>query len=138
MALPQLTKHTAESKLYSFEFGPWGGVSSVRDTVMGSTLPAGALQSGETFLAALAPLGLGLLFSLVSSLAAATIAVSRSDGNTSDLTVGAPSVFGPTRIQARISGGTAGFVYTITVSVPTSLGNVVVVQGQLAVVSVLP
>lgn len=137
MAVQQLTKHSAESRVYAFEFGPYGGPASLRDTIWGvlATQQLGALASGESLVPAMTIM---LLLSLVSGLPTASITVIRSDGVGSDLTVGTPIVLTPTRIGVRVSGGTAGLGYTLTCACPTSLGNVVVVQGVLNVVSVLP
>lgn len=85
--------------------------------------PAESRLYGMDFSALLAS---GETVSAVSSFAADTPA-----GATA-LTVGAPTVTSPAAF-ARISGGTAGYTYHVTVTVTTSLGNTLQECGDLQV-----
>lgn len=130
MSAPLLVKHVAESRLYAFDFGTWSDPGP-RGTVWGQAL----LGVGDTFAQGLAlPL---LLESMAGALPAATITVTRSDGQASDLTLGTPRVAG-SQVQLALAGGTNGLTYSLTCLMTTQAGNLLAVQGQLLTVATLP
>ena len=130
MAGAQLLKHPSESIQYGCDFAT-AVVPTPRGTLVGQNL----LAAGESFgQGATLPLLLG---TLVQSVPTPTITVSRSDGQASDLTVGASSVAG-SQVLVVLAGGTSGLTYTVTVAMTSNKGNVRVLQWALLVTSTLP
>jgi hypothetical protein len=128
--VPLLIKHPLESRTYTFDFN--GGVTSPqRGTLWCQRL----LGINDSFSVGVT---LPLLFgSMLALLSQPTITVARSDGFASDLEVDELAVAG-SQVSARLTGGTSGLKYTLTVSMLTNQGNLLVMQGVLLVTSSLP
>jgi hypothetical protein len=128
-----LVKSPLESRAYTFDFtgaSPQGGR---RGTVFSEPL----LQQGEVFgVPTLLPL---LLMSLVGSVPTPTVTVTRGDGLTSDITIGTATVNQVSgTVVVMVSGGTSGQTYLVSVVMTSSNGNLIVLQGNIQVMSVLP
>lgn len=127
MPVNQLRKHPNESYVYTFEFSP---TAQAQGTPRSKTWVVDPLLSGEGFVQSWP---MPLWAQQMATASTATITQSKDVVGSADLTIGTPTIAG-TQVTARISGGTTGTVYTITVTgAGTTSGNTACGQGTLIV-----